>query len=419
MEEDGTWIEEGDNLRKENVSEMEEGVRNPPKLEEVTGKSYTGTGEDNKEERIVIKRIKEIEARGKSCQGTGSSWSSIGVRAEVNQEARNHDRQEEQEKSSEEDQKSGMSGRSENLRKRSLGGGEGREEWMQMDKLDGEGVRVGELNVKHGQMGTLMAASLKLQDSGTFIKQENTNIITTGVQRLVKKFECLGGGRGKEEGYALHCLETHKKVFEFAGSKDCSPSKKIRLAKPDYCKLALSPATPSKASQAGLLDPWTTPGDRSVLAGTSGSPGQHLRARERLRSSHFRGGGSSSGRMGSRGSTRTGTVSRWPPTASCSASRSSGSTSNIGEQPDHSKSSQTPGTGRASTGHTRGTCCPASRATQPSNVSVMARNHLQQFRLSSSSLSSSRQASSIRHDHLCLHLHRLVHHLHRLQQQNH
>ena len=75
---------------------------------------------DNKEERIVIKRIKEIEARGKSCQGTGSSWSSIGVRAEVNQEARNHDRQEEQEKSSEEHQKSNMSGTSENLRKRSL-----------------------------------------------------------------------------------------------------------------------------------------------------------------------------------------------------------------------------------------------------------------------------------------------------------
>ena len=183
----------------------------------------------------------------------------------------------------------------------------------------------------------------------------------------------MGEGRGKEEGYALHCLKTPKKVYEFAGSSDCSPSKKIRLTRPDYCKLAISPS--SKAARSRLLDSRRTQGDRSFIFGSLESPGHHHHAREGGTPPVSPGGGTSSASIGSRCTAGAGSKARWPPLASSSAVGSENCTSIFGKQPDQSTSSSALASSVAGTGHARGTCCPSTRRTPPPNMSVLSGSH--------------------------------------------
>ena len=184
----------------------------------------------------------------------------------------------------------------------------------------------------------------------------------------------MGEGRGKEEGYALHCLKTPKKVYEFAGSSDCSPSKKIRLTRPDYCKLASSPS--SKATRSRLLDPRRTQGGRSFILGSLEHPGHHHHAREGGTPPVSLGGGTSSASIESRCTAGAGSKARWPPLASSSAVGSENCTSIFGKQPDQSTSSSALARGMAGTGHARGTCCPSTRRTPSPNMSVLSGSHM-------------------------------------------
>ena len=367
LEENGNWIEKEDDVRRKSSIDLQESIRNIREEEGVTIKEHTNTNS----------AVKEGQGEEDSCQekeGSRRSRICLGVKKPVvNQE-------EEEVKGQLEfnQEESLLSRKEENPRKtkkRLLGGGEGREEWMQMDILEREGPMLGEFNskfnVKHGQT----ASTVKLQGSGTFINTKSKNT-TIGVQKLVERFEYLAGGRGKEEDYALNCIRTPKKVFEFEGSSVCSPSKKIRLAKPKHCKVGTSLPTSSKASKSRSLDPWRTTGGRSIVAGSTASPGHRLHAREEQISSVFQGEGTTSACKGSRSSVGTGTKARWPPLTISSACRSGGSTNIIGEQPDKSISSQTEPSGTTSTEHARRTCCPTSRTTSPSGLSVLT-SHLQ------------------------------------------
>ena len=367
LEENGNWIEKEDDVRRKSSIDLQESIRNIREEEGVIIKEHTNT----------YSTVKEGQGEEDSCQekeGSRRSRICLGVKKPVvNQE---EEEVKGQLKFNQEDRL--LSKKEENPRKtkkRLLGGGEGREEWMQMDILEREGTMVGEFNskfnVKHGQT----ASTVKLQGSGTFINTKSKNT-TIGVQKLVERFEYLAGGRGKEEDYALNCIRTPKKVFEFEGSSVCSPSKKIRLAKPKHCKVGTSLPTSSKASKSRSLDPWRTTGGRSIVAGSTASPGHRLHAREEQISSVFQGEGTTSACKGSRSSVGTGTKARWPPLTISSACRSGGSTNIIGEQPDKPISSQTEPSGTTSTEHARRTCCPTSRTTSPSGLSVLT-SHLQ------------------------------------------
>ena len=107
------------------------------------------------------------------------------------------------------------------------------------------------------------------------------------------------------------------------------------------------------------------------MAGSTASLGHRLRARKEQNSPVFQGGGATSASKGSRSTAWTGTKARWPPLATGSACSSGGITNIFGEQPECSQAD--PG-GTASTGHARRTCCPTSRTTSPSGLSVLSSN---------------------------------------------
>ena len=152
-----------------------------------------------------------------------------------------------------------------------------------------------------------------------------------GVQCLVQKFECMG--RGKEEAHAISCKEPPGRVFEFGGDQACSPSKRIRLAKPDLCKQAVkSCSTPTRRLKPGFSDSRKTPGGGGVLATTPRYPGHVLDVRVGIKPtiSWERSTGSS---IGSRGTMRAGSKPRWPPSTlskACSSGPSPSSSSSRG-----------------------------------------------------------------------------------------
>ena len=137
-------------------------------------------------------------------------------------------------------------------------------------------------------------------------------------------------GRGKEEAPAISCKEPPGRVFEFGGDQACSPSKRIRLAKPDLCKQAVkSCSTPTMRLKPGFSDSRKTPGGRSVLATTPRYPGHVLDARvgNKPTISCERSTGSSNE---SRGTVRAGSKPRWPPSTlsmTCSSGSSPSSSS--------------------------------------------------------------------------------------------